>query len=307
MKKLLFIGDINVDVIMGGMESPPVIDREVPCKTFEVVMGASTVLCACAYASLGGDVSIAGLCGRDDYGEFMLRGLAEFGIHTDLVRRTDAVRTGVTVNMIHANTRTQVTYPGTIAAFDGSWLDAGALAPFDHVHFGGVTLLWNLWPRITPLLEAARKRGLTASLDYQWDATEQWRYMDEWMPLLSFLFLNEDEARSVARAASPEDALRSLAARTACPVVKIGKEGCLIWENGSVVHVPPVRQVEPVDTTGAGDTFDAAFLFATLEKGMPLREAAAFANAAAARSCMFIGGTAARSSCADVLAFLRGS
>ncbi|HWR51423.1 MAG TPA: carbohydrate kinase family protein, partial [Bryobacteraceae bacterium] len=200
MKKTLFVGDINVDVIMGGMASPPVVDREVPCESWDVVMGASTVICAAAYASLGGDVSFAGLCGQDEYGDFMIRGLHELGINTDMVRRTDKVRTGVTVNMIHANTRTQATYPGTIAAFDGSWLNGDVFAQFDHVHFGGVCLEYKLQPHITRLLEEARDRGVTTSLDNQWDATEEWRYMDEWLPLLNWLFVNEDEAMSLVRA-----------------------------------------------------------------------------------------------------------
>lgn len=318
MKKTLFVGDINVDVIMGGMASPPIVDREVPCESWDVVMGASTVICACAYASLGGDVSFAGLCGHDEYGDFMIRGLHEFGIDTELVRRTDKLRTGVTVNMIHANTRTQATYPGTIAAFDGSWLNGDVLARFDHVHFGGVCLEYKLQPHITRLLKEARQRGVTTSLDNQWDATEQWQYMDDWLPLLNWLFLNEDEAMSLVRALSrksgnacaapesPLDACRRLAELTPCPLVKLGREGVLIWEQGHAVHVPPVRVVEPVDTTGAGDTFDASFLYATLEKGIPLRAAAAFANAAAARSCLFTGGTAARSSFQDVLRFKDG-
>ncbi len=302
MSKVLFAGDINVDVIMSGMESPPVVDREVTAKTWDVVMGASTVICACAYASLGGDASFAGLCGRDEYGDFMLRGLGGCGVDTALVRRTDQVRTGVTVNMIHANTRTQATYPGTIAEFDGSWLDADTLARFNHIHFGGVYLETKLLPRITGLLAAARERGLTTSIDPQWDASEEWRYMDEWMQLLSFLFVNDAEAVSLAKAAAPEEACRKLAQRTACPLVKDGRHGALLWEGNCVVRAP-VRAVVPIDTTGAGDTFDAAFLYATLEKKMPLREAAAFANAAAARSCLFIGGVTARSTYEDVVAF----
>ncbi len=302
MSRALFAGDINVDVIMSGMESPPVVDREVTAKTWDVVMGASTVICACAYASLGGNASFAGLCGRDEYGDFMVRGLAECGIDTSLVRRTDRVRTGVTVNMIHGNTRTQATYPGSIAEFDASWLNGDTLARFNHLHLGGVYLETKLLPRITGLLADARSRGLTTSIDPQWDASEEWRYMDEWLPLLSFLFVNDAEAVSLAKAASPEEACRILAGRTACPLVKDGRHGALLWDGNCVVRVP-VRAVEAVDTTGAGDTFDAAFLYATLEKNMQPREAAAFANAAAARSCLYIGGVTARSTYEDVIAF----
>jgi len=303
MARVLFIGDINVDVMMGGMESLPVVDREVTCQSYDVVMGASTVLCACAYRSLGGEAAIVGLVGQDEYGDFMLRGLAGFGIATDLVQRTDRVRTGVTVNLIYESTRTQVTYPGTIAAFEGPDLEEAVFQGFDHVHCGGVYLQTSFKPRITALLRLARKLGLTTSLDPQWDSTERWQYMDEWMPLLTWLFVNQDEAVSISKAASVEEACRWLAARTHCPLVKMGKDGALIW-NGEQVQVVPSWPVEVVDTTGAGDSFDAGFLYATLEKKLAPVEGARFATAVAARSCMFVGGVNARSSCEDVLRFM---
>jgi len=303
MPRVLFIGDINVDVMMGGMESLPMVDREVTCQSYDVVMGASTVLCACAYRSLGGEAAIIGLVGQDEYGDFMLQGLAEFGVATELVKRTDRVRTGVTVNLIYKNTRTQVTYPGTIAAFEGPDLEEAVFRGFDHIHCGGVYLQASFKPRLTALLELARKLGLSTSLDPQWDSTERWEYMDEWMPRLTWLFVNQDEALSISKAASVEKACRWLAGRTRCPLVKMGKDGALIW-GGERAQAVPSWPVEVVDTTGAGDSFDAGFLYATLEKKMVPPEAARFATAVAARSCTFVGGVNARSSYEDVLRFM---
>lgn len=303
MSKLLFIGDINVDVMMGGMESLPVVDREVTCKSYDVVMGASTVICACTYASLGGNASIIGLAGNDEYGDFMVTGLREFGLDTSLVQRTSDVRTGVTINLIFESTRTQVTYPGTIAEFDGSTLGAPLFDGFAHVHFGGVYLQHNLRPEITRLLRIAREKGLTSSIDPQWDPKETWEGMDEWLPLLSYLFVNEHEAVSITRASSAGEACATLAQRTWFPVVKTGPEGALLWLDGAVTRVGGFP-VQVQDTTGAGDAFDAGFLFATINKRMGPADACRFANATAARSCTFVGGLSARSTYRDVLDFM---
>jgi ribokinase len=86
------------------------------------------------------------------------------------------------------------------------------------------------------------------------------------------------------------------------PLVKVGPEGSLVCVDGAVKAVPSYR-VEVVDTTGAGDSFDAAFLFATIEKNMDPVAACAFANAVAARSCMFVGGVNARTSYAEAVRF----
>jgi sugar/nucleoside kinase (ribokinase family) len=304
MSKALFIGDINVDVMMGGMESLPIVDREVTCKSYDVVMGASTVICACAYRSLGGDASFMGLVGNDEYGDFMLKGLQGFGIDTSLVQRTSRVRTGVTVNLIYESTRTQVTYPGTIAEFEGpARLEAAALKGFDHIHCAGVYLETKFRPRITALLRLAGDMGITTSLDPQWDSNETWQSMDEWLPLLTYLFVNQDEAMSIAKAASPAEALERLAARTNCPLVKAGKEGVMARTPEGMRCVAS-KPIEVVDTTGAGDSFDAGFLFATLQKNMDLLEACRFGNGVAARSCTFVGGVNARSTYEDVIRFL---
>ncbi|MFB3903432.1 MAG: carbohydrate kinase family protein [Acidobacteriota bacterium] len=301
-KRILAIGDINVDIMLGGLASLPQVDREITCQSFEITMGSSAAIFAVAYACLGGTISFLGLAGKDAYGDFMLEGLERFGIGTELVRRTDRVKTGVTVNLIYQNTRSQVTYPGTIEEFSGSDIDEQVFRGFDHVHFAGPYQQTRFRPEITRCLRLAKDLRITSSLDPQWDATGRWEYMDEWLPLLTYLFVNEDEAKSIAGVSDVREACAWLAARTRHPLVKAGAAGVYLVEAETVVQVPGIP-VEVVDTTGAGDTFDAAFLFQRLEGAKELTEAARFANAAAARSCRFVGGVGARSSYADVLAF----
>lgn len=304
MKSALFVGDINVDIIMGGLATFPVLDREVTCTSYDVTLGSAAAICACAYASLGGDASFLGLAGQDDDGEFMLKGMERFGIDTSLVTRTDRVRTGVTVNLIFGGTRSQVTYPGTIAEYDGSEITRELLEQFDHIHLAGPYQQTRFRPKITAVLQLARGLSKTTSLDPQWDPAETWEMMDEWLPLLNYLFLNEDEAISYTGASDPEEALLRLKEQTVMPVIKLGPQGVRLMCEGQPLRIP-AKKVEMVDTTGAGDTFDAAFLFGRLEKGMDIVAAARFGNAAAGRSCTFPGGVEARSSYEAVLEFIR--
>ncbi|MCX7015208.1 MAG: carbohydrate kinase family protein [Candidatus Sumerlaeota bacterium] len=303
MRKTLFIGDINVDVIMGGLECFPIPDREITCQSFDVAPGSSAVIAAAAYAALGGDSSLLGLAGTDAYGDFMIQEMTALGIRADLVRRTRETRTGVTVNLILGSQRTQVTYPGTIAEFRGDDIDAETLRPFHHVHFTGPYQQTRFRPDIGRLLALCQRMGITTSLDPQWDVRERWEHMDQWLPLLTWFFPNQDEAQSIARASSPEEACLALASRTHCPAVKSGPRGAVVCVDGKPRWVAPV-DVQVADTTGAGDSFDAGFLFAVLEEKMDVLGAARFANAVAARSCMFVGGVTARSTHADVVALL---
>lgn len=304
MKPTLFIGDINVDVMMGGLECFPIPDREISCASFDVALGSSAVIAACTYAALGGQVAFLGLAGRDDYGDFMLKGMKEFGIDVSPVVRTDIVKTGVTVNLIHGGQRTQVTYGGTIPELDGAPINQDTFARFGHVHFAGPYLQTKLRPHITRLLKIARECGLTTSLDPQWDATEKWEFIDQWLPLLDYFFPNADEARSITRCATAEEACRNLSGRTSRVIVKTGKDGAMLMDSGNLLTVRP-PQIKIVDTTGAGDALDSGFLYAVQMRKMPLRDALRFGVATASRSCTFVGGTAARSSYEDVMQFMK--
>jgi len=303
-KSLLAIGDINVDIILGGLASLPVVDREITCESFELTIGSSAAIFACAYAALGGRISFLGLAGEDPYGDFMVQGMQEFGISTELIERTSLVKTGVTVNLIHGTTRSQVTYPGTIAAFTGEHISDAVLSDFGHLHMAGPYQQTRFRPRITGLLKRAKDLGLSTSMDTQWDATERWEGLCDWMPLLNYLFVNRDEAMSISRQGELADAVDWLAQRTPFPIVKLGAEGVAFRLAGELCRIPS-HPVQVLDTTGAGDTFDAAFLFAVRHHRCDARFAGAFGAAAAARSCQFVGGVSARSSWSDVLDFAR--
>jgi sugar/nucleoside kinase (ribokinase family) len=303
MSAVLFLGDFNVDLIMDGLEAAPAPDRETGCASFTMVMGASTCIAATAFSRLGGFATVCSLSGDDEFGAFMRSRLAEAGVLTDLVGRHAAVGTGVTVNLVREGRRTQVTYPGAMGLFAAGDVPPVFTRELAHVHVSGVYQLAGLRPGLSDLLGRAAAAGATTSLDCQWDPAEKWAGIDQWLPRVDWLFVNEEEARSMTGAADASAALTALAARTRCPVVKAGAEGAWVMVDGVPVRVT-ARQVTVVDSIGAGDTFDASFLFALLDKGMSLQDAARFANAAAARSCTFRGGTEAASTFQDVLTFM---
>ena len=284
MKPTLFIGDLNVDIVMSGLEGPIMKDKEIICERFQISMGSSAVFSACHYSRLGGDAHICGLAGNDGFGTFVLNGLKKYNVNTDLVQKSDCT-TGITVNLLEGRARSQITFPGTIEKFKGSSIIIENLSKFQHLHFSGVYLQHSLRPGIAEILRKAKNEGLTVSLDPQWDNTEKWELMDDWLPILDYLFLNEDEALSLSKSASVEDAYIHLKKLTSCPLIKVGARG--VYYNGRVY--PPV-DVPVVDTTGAGDTFSAAFLYSLLCDQTAIEDALQRANAEASDTCTFIGG-----------------
>jgi sugar/nucleoside kinase (ribokinase family) len=103
--------------------------------------------------------------------------------------------------------------------------------------------------------------------------------------LLSYLFVNEQEAMSITRSTTLDDAYQKLSVQTECPLITLGASGAMA--RGCLT--PSVR-VAVRDTTGAGDSFAAGFLFAVKDKKLPFDDAVRYACAAGALSCTYVGG-----------------
>jgi ribokinase len=283
--RVLFAGDANIDLQLTGLASPVQVDREIIAEGFEATIGGSTTIAAGAYASLGGSAAFCGLLGDDANGRLMERMLSRAGVDLSLLRFEKDCRTGVTVNLVHGTTRSQVTYPGTLAIVDETDRIVAALPRFSHLHMAGLYPLTRFLPRVTEVLQAARGRGLTTSITTQWDSSEQWRHIDEWLPLLTYLFVNAEEAASITGRATVDEAWKALRDSTAHPFITLGPDG--VYAEG--VRTPGLA-VTVRDTTGAGDSFAAAVIYGIGEKGMTPKEAARYGCAAAALSCTYTGG-----------------
>ena len=216
--------------------------------------------------------SRAAILGRS----FLLDGLRSRGVRTKDVMRDPRMRTGVTINLVKGETRSQVTYPGAMAEFAEAHIGEKVFRGLRHLHVSGIFQALALLPGLSRLIGRAHSVGASVSLDCQWDQSERWERVDQWMANVDWLFANSDEACSMTGRASAEDALRALGSRTKCPVVKAGAGGALVLQDGTPVAVPAPR-VSVVDTVGAGDNFDAGFLYGMLERGMTLLEGARFA------------------------------
>jgi len=296
--KVLFIGDVNVDLVFGGLQYPLQEDKEVMAETFFRTMGSSAAITAVAYSCLGGQADLCGLVGNDENGAYMLDSLDKLGVGRSLVKIDNSIPTGVTVNLIHGRTRSQVTFPGTISRFTGPPLSTD-FSEYRHAHFSGIYQQEAFLPNIVSTMQHFKKLGISISVDTQWDVTENWDHLDEIYSMLDYLIINEEEALSISRATNIDSALSYFAGQVSCTLIKLGNKGVCFYENGEVKNVP-AYPAEVVDTTGAGDAFAGGFLYALYEGKMDFYKALHYASAVAARNCEFAGGVGAKSTDFDI-------
>jgi ribokinase len=292
---LLVVGDLNADLVLRGGEIEPAFgQREQLVDEAELVLGGSAGIMAAGAAKLGLETAIVACAGTDALGTVMIDALQQAGVDTAAVIRTEAA-TGISVALARPGDRAILTAPGALARLRAEDVPRELLARARHVHVTSPFLQDGLRPGLRALADGAR----SSSLDTGWDPREEWS-----VPFDAFdvLLPNAEEALRLAGRSDGdvEAAARDLAGRGPAVVVKLGADGALAIAGDDVVRVAGTP-VAPVDSTGAGDSFDAGFLAARLN-GESLADAVALGCACGALSTRRAGGTAGQATLAEARA-----
>lgn len=290
----MVIGDCNPDVlVLGGDVTPAFGQQEQLVDQVSLEIGGSAAITAVAAARLGLRVALVAAVGADPAGTFLLGQLAREDVDVSAVIIRDAAPTGMTVALSRGTDRAILTATGAMTSLTADDIPVPLLARARHVHVSSYFLLADsLGPGLADVFSRARAAGAVTSLDTNWDPAGRWR--DERLTgviaAADLLLPNETEALALSGTAELDAAVAALTALGPAVVVKLGERGVRCADSSATyqVSLPPMT---PVDTTGAGDCFNAG-LIAGLLQGLPLPEAAALGCAAGALSTSALGGTA---------------
>ncbi len=286
-------GEINLDLILYGLPEEMPLERELLATDFRLTLGSSSAILAHNLSILGASVGFITRLGDDPLGAIALNRLSEGGVDLSRVRRVSGgASTGVTILLVHAGKRHILTYPGTMFEMSADDLDISYLSSSRHFHLSSLFLHKALQPQLPALFHELKAAGLTLSLDTNDDPEDRWGApLDELLGLVDIFLPNDDEACRITGKPDAESAIDALARRVPLVAVKCGKRGSLV-QKGDRRWFVPAETVTPVDTIGAGDSFNAGFLAAFLRGESP-EACAVFGNRTAALSTQRAGGTEA--------------
>lgn len=311
--EVLVVGELNVDIVVSGPGAVPVFgQQENLVDDCQVVLGASSAIFACGIRRLGHATAMVGVIGDDAFGRVVSAALTERGVDISGVHVDPQLRTGTTIILNPGSDRALLTHLGTIGATRREHVPANLLTRARHLHVGSVYLQRALQPDVADLFDQAHRQGLTVSLDPNWDPSGEWTSL---LPLLAHVdvaFVNEAEAARLTADLVPdglaaEPAAYALAGRMragATMVVKRGAEGAVAVQNDRLWSTAALP-VQPVDTTGAGDSFDAGFIHGLLT-GADLPTCLAMGVACGSMSTRSAGGTGAQPDSEQLAAALDG-
>jgi len=291
---LLVVGEINPDLVLRGDDVVPRFGQaEKMVDAADLTIGSSSAIMACAAARLGLRTAFVGVVGDDAFGRFMLDAMTERGVDTRSCIVDEALETGVSVILSKGADRAILTHLGAISALRADQVDRDLLRAARHLHVGSYFLLDALRPGLADLFREARQEGLTTSLDTNWDPRDRWNdALPAVLAQTDVLLPNAEEALRISGRSSLDDAIDALGDVVRTVAVKLGAAGGRAARDGRRASAPSL-QVELVDTTGAGDTFDAGFLYGHLND-WTLDEALRLACACGSLSTRAAGGTAAQ-------------
>lgn len=210
-------------------------------------------------AALGGETGFIGKVGEDELGAFYHEDLKNAGIQSIFIKSKNA--TGKAIAMITPDSeRTFATHLGAAVELSAEDIKPEMFKGYSIFHIEGY-LVQN-HALLERAMQLAKDAGALVSIDLaSFNVVEAnydflWKIVKEYVDIV---FANEEEAKSFT-GKEPEEALNHIAEFVRIAVVKVGKKGAFIKNDGVKIHVP-ATEAKAIDTTGAGDLFASGFLF----------------------------------------------
>ena len=267
------IGGVQVDVVIVPVGELPPQGQTLLVDEMSMRVGGAAANAALAFAETAATVRLMGCVGDDHLGNWLIEVLGELGLGGELHVVTGGP-TGLTVACeAPERDRTFLTYLGVNAGWDLSMIpaDAGSSESLLVCDYFLAPALRGAPTR--ELLAGARERGGRTYFDTAWDPAD-WpeatrRELLDLLPHVDVFLPNEAEAEAASgEHGSPERAARALqAASGGWVVVKLGARGCFAAGPDGAELRAAAPTVEIVDSTGAGDAFNAGLIAALAEGG----------------------------------------
>lgn len=275
---LLAAGDPVVDVVVHARELPGWGEKTL-ARADGVFAGGCEANAACAASRLGWRCAIAGTVGDDLHGAFLGDDLRRHGVDTDALRQRAGSASAMALVTLSPRGERSIVYAPLPPAGAGSSAAALALLPEARLLY---TTPYDA-DRFERLSAAARAAGAAVAIDIEAEAAREPALLRRLLAGCDIAFLNDAGFRAGTGAEPTPDSLRALHAysRAHTLVVSLGGDGAMaVDRHGCARQAAFGAQV--LDTTGAGDCFNAAFLVA---HGTSRGLQAALAYACAAASC----------------------
>ena len=294
MKKfdVLVVGELNVDLILNKIEDFPEIGKEKLASEMTLTLGSSSAIFASNLSALGAKVAFLGKIGKDQFGELVIKSLRQKGVDTGFIIQDETLNTGATIVLNYDEDRAMVTHAGAMEQLTIKDIPGETLEQAGHLHFSSLFLQPGIKNDVGAMFALAKENGLTTSFDMQWDPAEKWDLdVKKVLPYVDVFLPNRQELIELTGQINMGEGVKALG-ETNIVAVKMGSSGSSCWQDGQEVLQPAFVNKQVVDAIGAGDSFNAGFIYKYIT-GATLEECQRFGNLCGAVNTTAAGGTTA--------------
>ncbi len=295
--RVLCFGLVLVDLLAVGVEKlPTVFEGTTACDYTKTAVGGGAINSAVAFSHFGMETDLLGRISKDSLGIVVRRFLRRTPVRNKLIFDSEHSTGSSLVIVSKTSQKTAIVSRGANDGIVKEDFDSVILSDYDCLLVNGFFQFPNIVNDLPTIFSKAKKCGLTIAFDTAgWDTTERWfEQIRPFAKYIDYFFPNEVQVRKLGLSDDIDEAANNLLSEgVSCVVVKLGEKGCTVYRKGKEPLHTDSFKVDPVDTTGAGDCFDAAFMTCKLE-GKSDKYASRFANIAAAVNCTHVG------ACTDV-------
>lgn len=290
-------GDVIMDILVKA-SGPLKIGSDVE-GSIQYQGGGSAANFAAWFAWLGGEVRFLAKVGEDAPGDFLDKDLRDRGVTTHLIRSTQHATGTILVLIDQQGERTMVTDRAANLALMPEEIETSHFSDISHLHFTGYSFFGSeSLARVSQkTIRMAKDKGVTISIDPSSYGLLETFGVDRFLKLttdVDYIFPNYPEGALLTGKQEPEAIVKKLEKHFSLVVLKLGEQGCLVGHQGELITVESEVRIADGDSTGAGDSFAAGFLFAYLQnKGLLV--ASQLANRTAAQCVRIPGGRPPRS------------
>jgi len=290
---VLVVGELNVDLILDKIEKFPEIGKEVLAKNMTLTLGSSSAIFASNISSLGAKTAFLGKIGNDKFGDVVLESFQQSKVDTSLILFDQQLGTGATVILNVGEDRAMTTYPGAMNNLTINDIEDEDLEKARHLHFSSYFIQPGMWGGLGSLFKRAKQLGLTTSFDMQWDPNETWNLdVAGILPCVDVFLPNEKEIMFLTKKDRLDEAVQWIKPYINILVIKRGNKGSMVYYQDQMTDLPPFLNEQVVDAIGAGDSFNAGFIYKFIN-GFSFVDCQKFGNLTGAVSTTEAGGTLA--------------
>jgi ribokinase len=247
------VGISNCDIIYSGIPKVPKEGEEVRARGLTVKMGGGVIATMITLSRLGIQVKPSTFLGKDIFSNVVEKELRKNALQYTNLYKGKGIPVNVTSTMITTNERTFVSYHDKIKITDQTLESLYQLCKD--------AKLVEIHPGFLEVYKKLKNDSVTMVLDTGWDDDLSLEKYADYIELADYYTPNCKEALKITGSKTPEDAIRVLGRYFKNPMIKIDKNGCMVMISGKTMIIPPLPNINSVDSTGAGDAFLAGLMY----------------------------------------------